>query len=133
MTWLTRLAVVSFLSALIVCLAGDLGMTHPAATVYLGFDRNEYPGDAALPVLRKSFSFSGYWLTPPPNTSRNTWVGKRRLLTAEGFGFLLLARSRSASVSQPGSTDNGGSDAREAARNAKQEGFATGSVIFLDV
>jgi len=29
---------------------------------YLGFDRNEYPGDAALPVLRKTFSFSGYEL-----------------------------------------------------------------------
>src|SRR5712664_4056911 len=47
---------------------------------YLGFDLNTYPGDAALPVLRKTFSFAGYWLSPPPGAKRNTWVGKRQLL-----------------------------------------------------
>jgi len=26
-----------------------------APQAYLGFDRNDYPGDAALPILRKSF------------------------------------------------------------------------------
>src|ERR1700756_749531 len=33
---------------------------------YLGFDRNDYPGDANLAVLRRTFSFTGYWLNVPP-------------------------------------------------------------------
>lgn len=101
--------------------------------VHLGFDRNEYPGDAAIPILRKSFSFAGYWLTPPPNTSQNTWVGRRRILEEQGFGFVLLARGRAASTVETHAQENGIADAREAAKNAKQEGFAEGSVVFLDV
>src|SRR5207237_2815034 len=57
---------------------------------YLGFDRNDYPGDAALPILRKSFSFTGYWLGPPPGAKSNSWSGKRELLRSLGFGFLVL-------------------------------------------
>src|SRR6266404_9020219 len=57
---------------------------------YLGFDLNTYPGDAALLVLRKTFSFGGYWLSAPPEAKQNTWVGKRQLLLAQKFGFLLL-------------------------------------------
>jgi len=86
-----------------------------------------------MPVLRKSFSFSGYWLTPPPNTSQNTWAGKRKILEELGFGFVLLARGRAASTIQTNAQENGMVDAREAAKNAKQEGFAVGSVVFLDV
>src|ERR1700675_3749860 len=59
---------------------------------YRGFDRNIFPGKAALPVLRKTFTFSGYWLSPPPGEKTNTWLGQRKLLRAQGFGFLLLYR-----------------------------------------
>src|SRR6266576_2948146 len=46
----------------------DKSVSVPAERkVYLGFDRNEYPGDAVLPVLRKTLSFSGHWLTAPPS------------------------------------------------------------------
>src|ERR1700753_1450790 len=61
---------------------------------YAGFDSNLYPGDAALPVLRKSFAFAGYWLTNPPGAHQNTWVGKRAVLVRNGFGFLVLADGR---------------------------------------
>ena len=44
---------------------------------YLGFDANDYPGDDALPGLRRTFSFSGYWLNPPPGAKTNSWIGKR--------------------------------------------------------
>jgi len=59
-----------------------------------GFDRNEYPGDAALPLLRKSYSFAGYWLSPPSGEKSNSWIGKRGVMQAQGFGFLLLFQGR---------------------------------------
>src|SRR5215469_11164762 len=59
----------------------------PPTRTFLGFDRNEYPGDDALPVLRKSFAFTGYWLSVPPGAKTNSWQGKRALLQSQGFGF----------------------------------------------
>src|ERR1700759_5268198 len=29
---------------------------------FLGFDRNIYPGDDAMPILRKTFSYAGFWV-----------------------------------------------------------------------
>jgi len=34
----------------------------PKPHSYLGFDRNEYPGDGNLRALHRSFAFMGYWL-----------------------------------------------------------------------
>ena len=62
--------------------------TNPRS--YLGFDRNIYPGDAAFPILRKTFVFTSYWLSPPPGEKTNTWLGKREFLRSLGFGFLVL-------------------------------------------
>ena len=56
----------------------------------MGFDQNEYPGDNLLPALRRSFSYTGYWLNNPPGAKSNGWVGKRATLKALGFGFMLL-------------------------------------------
>ena len=61
---------------------------------YLGFDSNEYPGDASLTELHKTFAFVGYWLTPPPGAKTNPWENKRELVAAHGFGFLLLFNGR---------------------------------------
>ncbi len=41
---------------------------------YLGFDRNDYPGDANLGVLHQAFAFTGYWLNNPPGAKTNTWT-----------------------------------------------------------
>ena len=49
----------------------------PGAPAYLGFDRNDYPGDANLGALRQTFSYSGYWLNNPPGERANTWTGHR--------------------------------------------------------
>lgn len=38
---------------------------------FVGFDRNDYPGDDSLPVLRQTFVFAGYWLSPPPGAKSN--------------------------------------------------------------
>src|SRR6266496_4577387 len=71
--------------ALFVLLGSSL-----AQSSYLGFDRNDYPGDENLPILRRTFSYAGYWLNNPPGAKANTWAGKRHALGSAGFGFLVL-------------------------------------------
>jgi Rv2525c-like, glycoside hydrolase-like domain len=107
----------------------------PAATTYLGFDRNIYPGDDALPILRKTFAFSSYWLSPPPGEKINTWRGKRELLHSLGFGFAVLYRGRaSREFKTPAQAkEKGALDARDTIASAKAEGFVSGTVIFLDI
>jgi hypothetical protein len=98
---------------------------------YLGFDRNDYPGDANLAALHKIFAFTGYWLNNPPGESTNSWHGKRATIERAGFGFLLLFNGRAyaelKSMASPGA-----SDGTAAAQAAEAEGFRRGSVIFLD-
>jgi hypothetical protein len=107
----------------------------PDVHSFLGFDRNEYPGDAALPILRKSYSFAGYWLSPPPGEKSNSWIGKRDVMQSQGFGFLLLYQGRTSRQlpDKKSSIEAGLADARAAAAAARREGFPEGSVIFLDV
>ena len=105
------------------------------AAAYPGFDLNTYPGDAALPILRKTFSFAGYWLSPPPGAKRNTWIGKRKLLRLQKFGFLLLYRGPQISELKSSSraAGRGTADAANAAATAKKEGFPSRAIIFLDI
>src|SRR5580704_6184333 len=108
-----------------------------APLTYLGFDANDYPGDAALPDLRRTFTFSGYWLNVPPGAKTNPWVGKRAVLLENGFGFLLLLNGRSSNeLKLPvDPADLGVRDADLAVAAAQREGFpASGStVIYLDI
>lgn len=106
---------------------------------HVGFDRNEYPGDAALPVLRKHFSFAGYWLTNPPGESANGWRGKREVLLRHGFGFLVLANGREEAGIRSGRVSTrltaaglGQKDGGEAVAAAKREKFPAGTTVFLD-
>jgi Domain of unknown function (DUF1906) len=110
--------------------------SHPVtnATTYLGFDRNNYPGDQNLKVLRQTFSYTGFWLNHPPSAKTNTWSGKRKTLQSAGFGFLVLFNGRLynelKSVSH--ASKLGKSDAQAAAAAARREGFPPKTVIFLD-
>ena len=101
---------------------------------HLGFDRNTYPGDSNLKVLRRTFSFSGYWLNNPPGEKTNTWIGKRKAVESASFGLLVLFNGRLyadlKTVSR--ATSLGHSDAQAAAAAAKREGFPAGTIIFLD-
>jgi hypothetical protein len=102
---------------------------------YWGADLNTYPGDDALPVLRKSFSFLGYWLNPPPGERENQWAGKRQLLRSQGFGFavLYLGPQSSALKSRAQANQKGIDDAKRAAAAATKEGFPRRTIIFLDI
>jgi len=99
---------------------------------FLGFDRNEYPGDDHLPELRKTFAFSGYWLNNPPGAQSNSWVGKRDKLEAAGFGFLVLFNGRLYRDLQKGAAAMGRADGQAAIAAAKHEGFPMRTIIFLD-
>jgi len=102
---------------------------------YLGFDRNIYPGDDALPILRKTFSFASYWLSPPPGEKTNTWKGNRELLRKHGFGFVVLYRGRDSSElkKEADAKIKGARDGEDTVTAAKSEGFSAGTVIFLDI
>jgi hypothetical protein len=101
---------------------------------YLGFDRNDYPGDQALAQLRKTFSYTGYWLSLPPGAKTNSWSGKRATLAARGFGFLLLFNGKLYRQLQAAGDArlSGRQDAEAAVNAARREGFRRGAVIFLD-
>ncbi len=116
-------------------LARNVGAAPADGPTYLGFDLNTYPGDQALPILRKTFSFAGYWLSPPPGEKQNSWSGKRATLRAEGFGFLVLYRGphSRALKSLAQSAGKGTADARTAIASAKKEGFPPHVIIFLDI
>src|SRR5947199_365180 len=106
-----------------------------AANTYLGFDRNIYPGDEAMTELRKTFSYTSYWLSAPPGEKENTWRGKRSFLRSKGFGFLVLYRGRDSAELKTNSlaTRQGVSDATSAIASAQREGFSPGTILFLDI
>ncbi|MFZ0803876.1 MAG: glycoside hydrolase domain-containing protein [Terriglobales bacterium] len=122
------------LSALLICAIQPLQSRAQASPSYLGFDRNNYPGDQNLKVLRQTFSFAGYWLNRPPSARVNTWTGKRAKLQSAGFGFLVLFNGRLyadlKTVSR--AVALGKSDARAAVAAAHREGFPGDTIIFLD-
>jgi len=104
----------------------------------IGFDSNDYPGDAALPALRKHFAFAGYWLTNPPGAHHNSWVGKRDALLRNNFGFLVLANGKTdAEVTRAKRTGTtpaalGAKDAAAAVAAAQREHFPAHTILFLD-
>jgi hypothetical protein len=102
---------------------------------YLGFDRNDYPGDANLQTLRQTFSYTGYWLNNPPGSKTNSWTGHRAAVESAGFGFLVLFNGRL--YAQLKNEENaqrlGRFDAQAAITAAHREGFPLKIIIFLDV
>ncbi len=130
------LALILAAFSLAVGVAPRAGRAAPAGGLaYLGFDRNLYPGDAALRALRRTFHFAGYWLSPPPGATTNTWAGKREVLHSHGFGFVVLFRGRETRemATDKDAVQLADTDAHAAALAARQDGFAGGTVIFLDV
>jgi hypothetical protein len=105
---------------------------------YLGFDRNDYPGDAALPMLRKIFRYTSYWLNNPPGETSNSWAGKRAILLRNGFGYLVLFTGRTdtaiktAMAAGQSAEQLGAEDGKAAAVAAVREGFPKDVLIFLD-
>src|SRR5258706_15761991 len=110
-------------------------VARAAGSTYLGFDLNTYPGDAALSILRKTFSFGGYWLSAPPGAKQNTWVGKRQRMLSEKFGFLILFNGpQRAELKNPvQAISRGTTEAASAVATGRKEGLLPGAIIFLDI
>ena len=69
----------------------------------------------------------------PAGAKINGWVGKRAILKANGFGFMILFNGRlDAQLRGKDAAALGRSDAAAAISAAKQEGFAPGAILFLD-
>jgi hypothetical protein len=122
-------------SAVLLALQGHPSNNTQPSRAYLGFDLNYYPGDGALPILRKTFSFSSYWLSPPPGERHTTWLGKRALVQSQGLGFVVLYNGRLSKnlKSAADARRKGTADAENAAKLARQEGFPPGTIVFLDI
>ncbi len=118
------------LAVLILCCS----MLQAQSSTYLGFDRNDYPGDANLKTLHQIFSYTGYWLNYPPGASSNSWRGHRAAVESAGFGFLVLFNGRlyAQLKTVANATRLGKSDARAAADAARREGFPRETILFLD-
>lgn len=105
---------------------------------WVGFDRNDYPGDATMAAMHNTFAFTGYWLTNPPGENANTWVGKRAVLREQGWGFLVLANGRfdaqilKAQKSGTAPAELARQDAVLAVAAARKEGFPARTILFLD-
>jgi hypothetical protein len=100
---------------------------------YLGFDKNDYPGDELLPSLRKTFAYTGFWLNDPPGMTSNRWAGKRAVLQKAGFGFLILFNGRlDAQLKDQDVAALGTADAEAAVQAARREGFPPHVLIFID-
>lgn len=116
------------------CINEASGQGTSSSKYYLGFDRNDYPGDANLAALHQTFAYAGYWLNNPPGEKTNIWRGHRAAVESAGFGFLVLFNGRL--YAQLKTVANakrlGQSDAQAAVAAARREGFPMKTVIFLD-
>jgi hypothetical protein len=117
----------------VVCGVFLVACAASAQQSYLGFDRNQYPGDQNLKVLRQTFSYAGFWLNNPPGENTNSWRGKRQTIESSGFGFLVLFNGRLDKQLRRNPATLGKTDGQAAVASAQHEGFPAHSIIFLDI
>lgn len=109
----------------------------PGTGPFAGFDVSGYPGDDAMKTWKKlsPYSFVGYYLKSPCH-SKSTWMGTRARIEGLGWGIAILYVGRQAEGPCKSATQTRGvgvADGQDALRKTASEGFAPGSVIYLDV
>ena len=123
---------------------------RPVYAAHPGFDTRIYPGDAVMRTWKQAspYEWVGYYL-PSPCQTGTTWVGRRESLHAMGWGTAVIfigeqdwrGLSRDSVAPEAGAqctTSNlnagrGAADAARAVTSAKADGFAQGTIIYLDV
>lgn len=124
---------------------------------YVGFDTHTYPGTTTMKAWKSTpgapYSWVGYYL-PSPCHADKSWLGKRDTLTQIGWGMAIVyvgqqtwgktpraltpaqrlsIRAKTKCSTDLISIDEATANADEATSIAKAEGFAPGSVVFLDL
>jgi hypothetical protein len=124
---------------------------------YVGFDTHTYPGTSTMKTWKNTpgspYTWVGYYL-PSPCHADKSWIGKRDTLRTMGWGLAIVyvgqqtwgktpralspAQRAALRVKTDCSTDliaddEGIMNADDATAIAKAEGFAPGSVVFLDL
>jgi hypothetical protein len=124
---------------------------------YVGFDTHTYPGTGTIKAWKNApgapYSWVGYYL-PSPCHADKSWIGKRDTLRTMGWGLAIVyvgqqtwgktpralspAQRAALRVKTDCSTDliaddEGIMNADDATAIAKAEGFAPGTVVFLDL
>jgi len=127
--------IVAALLLSLLSLPGACSPNSSPGKFFLGFDRNDYPGDDAMKLFRKDFSFTSYWLGNPPGDKSNSWSGKRELLHSQGWGFLPLFNGPPSRQlrDEASAQRRAAKDVAAAVASARREGFPAGTVIFLDI
>jgi hypothetical protein len=139
------------LPLLLVLSAGCAPALVPAAARapgHPGFDTWRYPGDDLMRAWygTSPYQWVGYYLQSPCHRS-DSWMGRRETLSRMGWGIALLyvgqqvfegqtpAEITQTTVCSPLllTEERGRMDGRDAVAKAQQEGFPTGSLIYLDV
>lgn len=143
------------LAPLLLLLAGACApaATRPEAprNVHPGFDVSVYPGEAAMRAWRQDspYRWVGYYL-PAPCHRDASWSGTRETLERIGWGIAVLYVGQQAFEGPPPDTarmagrpvvcsrtlltpERGRADAQDAVARARGEGFAPGSIVYLDV
>ncbi len=120
------------LVALVLSLCALMGVAGAQPRSYIGMDRNDYPGYAALLKLSRTFAFTGYWLNNPPGAKSNSWKGHRRDVMRTGMGFLVLWNGRAYKDLGNRAAVLGKADGQAAVAAARKDGFPNRTVIFLD-
>ncbi len=103
---------------------------------FAGFDISSYPGDSTMSWLKANTNlvWCGYYLVAPSHR-HSTWTGKRGQLSAAGWGIAPVFVGQQ--IGGPGSLNpsasTGVADGKQAVAEMRQEGFAPGAFVYLDI
>ena len=146
---MNQLHALTLASATLLLGCATLPPVAPSRGNHPGFDLGRYPGAEALAAWKDSapYEWVGYYLSAPCHRDAS-WVGTRDDLTKAGWGMAILYVGQQAfetDTTPPDPTapilcsrtlltaDRGRDDAADAVLKARSDGFAKGSVVFLDV
>ncbi len=105
-------------------------------TMFLGFDRAGYPGDAVMSSLYEHtpLYFVCVYL-PAPSQPGTSWLGKQQLLRDQGWGFLptFVGQQVIGLGSHVVTPAQGRIDGDAACARMAEAGFPVGSVVYLDI
>jgi Domain of unknown function (DUF1906) len=106
-------------------------------TAFAGFDSSAYPGDAIMKWLRTNTNlvWCGYYFGKTPSHTDTSWIGKRSFLLGLNWGIapLYVGQQTVGKGSHNPDAAHGTTDGEDAARFMSREGFASDSVVYLDL